>query len=238
MKIPLTKYGLREIAGATIVCGVLSAVAAWLFWPVVILPAAVWIYVLCFFRDPQRRPDEDNAFISSADGVVVDITPVGPESRLGTDGVRIGIFMSIFNVHVNRSPYAGTVTKIEHSPGGYADARKPEASELNESATIHLSITGSDGQAFRLVVRQIAGFIARRIVTDLRIGQELKTAERIGMVKFGSRVELMIPHDMIGEVAVQVGQRVQAGRSVLVRLSHKDRPRDSLRDRPAQEKQE
>jgi phosphatidylserine decarboxylase len=205
VQIPLTKYGLREIVIATIVCGLLAAVAAWLFWPVTVLPAALWVYVLCFFRDPQRKPAEENAFICPADGVVADITPVGPESPLGTEGVRIGIFMSIFNVHVNRSPCVGTVTKLEHDDGGYADARKPEAAELNESATIHLSVTDENSQAFSVVVRQVAGFIARRIITDLRVGQELQAAERI--------------------VAVQVGQTVQAGRSVLVRL-------------PAQEKQE
>ncbi len=201
-----------------------------MFWPVAILPAAIWVYVLCFFRDPQRSPAEDNAFISPADGKVVDITPVGADSPLGTDGVRIGIFMSIFNVHVNRSPCDGTVTKIEHAPGGYADARKPEAAELNESATIHLSATSSNGQAFPVVVRQIAGFIARRIVTDLHVGQETATAERIGMVKFGSRVETMIPQGQIGEITVEVGQAVRAGRTVLARL-----PR---RDRPSQEKQQ
>ncbi len=219
MKIPLTIYGLREMLVATGVCAVLSAGAVWLFWPVIIIPVTVWVYVLCFFRDPQRKPNEDNAFISPADGRVVDITPVGPESPLGTDGVRIGIFMSIFNVHVNRSPCAGTVTKIEHSPGGYADARKPEAAELNESATIHMSAAGGDGRSFPVVVRQIAGFIARRIVTDLRVGQEIATAERIGMVKFGSRVETMIPQGQIGEITVEVGQVVRAGRTVLARLS-------------------
>lgn len=217
---------------ATVVCGVPAAVAAWLFWPVAVLPAAVWVYVLCFFRDPQRRPAEDNAFISPADGKVVDITPVGAESPLGTDGVRIGIFMSIFNVHVNRSPCAGAITKIEHRPGGYADARKPEAAERNEATTIWLTANGQAGLSFPVVVRQIAGLIARRIVTDLHIGQEIAAGQRIGMVKFGSRVEMMIPQCMIGEIAVQVGQAVRAGRSVLVRP-----PGDSPPDRPTQEKQ-
>ncbi len=206
--------------------------AAVIFWPVVIIPAAAWVYVLCFFRDPQRKPDEDSAFISPADGRVADITPVGDESPLGTDGVRIGIFMSIFNVHVNRSPCAGSVAKIEHNPGGYADARKPEAAERNESATVRLSARSGDGQTFPVVIRQIAGLIARRIVTDLRIGQEVAAAQRIGMIKFGSRVETMIPHGMIGEIAVKVGQAVRAGRTVLVRP-----PLDSPPDRPAQEKQ-
>ncbi|MDY7010055.1 MAG: phosphatidylserine decarboxylase [Planctomycetota bacterium] len=196
--------------------------AIWLFWPVAVLPALVWVYVLCFFRDPQRRPAEENAFISPADGKVVDITPVGAESPLGTDGVRIGIFMSIFDVHVNRSPCAAAVVKIEHRPGGYADARKPEAAERNESSTICLSATGGDGRAFPVVVRQIAGLIARRIVTDLCVGQKVITAQQIGMVKFGSRVETMIPHNMIGEIAVQIGQTVRAGRTVLARPTGTD----------------
>ncbi len=220
------------MAGATIVCGVLTAIAAWLFWPMVILPAAVWVYVLCFFRDPQRRPDEDNAFISPADGRVADITPVGDESPLGTDGVRIGVFMSVFNVHVNRSPCAGSVAKIEHSAGGYADVRKPEAAERNESTTILMSAGDGNGPTFPVAIRQIAGLIARRIVTDISVGQSLSAAERIGMIKFGSRVETMIPNGMIGEIAVKVGQAVRAGRTVLVRP-----PLDSLRNRTVQEKQ-
>lgn len=217
---------------ATAVCGAASVVAAVIFWPVVILPAAVWVYVLCFFRDPQRRPDEDNAFISPADGKVVDITPVDAKSPLGTEGVRIGIFMSIFNVHVNRSPCAGSVAKIEHNSGGYADARKPEAAERNESATVRLSVRSDDGLAFPVVIRQIAGLIARRIVTDISVGQSLSAAERIGMIKFGSRVETMIPHGMIGEIAVKVGQTVRAGKTVLVRP-----PRHSPPDGMVQEKQ-
>ncbi len=214
MHIPLTKYGLREIIIATLVCAVLATVAAVLFWPIVILPAVVWVYVICFFRDPPRRPAEQEAFICPADGRVVDITPVDAQSPLGTDGVRIGIFMSIFDVHVNRSPFDATVEKIEHHNGGHADARKPEASERNESATIRLTANGGDGQAFPLIVRQIAGLIARRIVTDLRVGQQVTAGQRIGMVKFGSRVEVMIPLGLVGQIAVRVGQTVAVGQRI------------------------
>ncbi len=218
MRIPLTRYGLREILFATVVFGVLTAVGGMLFLPSALLPAAVWAYVLLFFRDPERRPAETCSFLAPADGKVVEISPAGAEDEVGESGVRIGIFMSLLDVHVNRSPCAASVARIAHHAGGYADARRPVASQNNESATIWLTHSRG-GSSHTLAVRQIAGLIARRIVTDVRVGQQLAPGERIGMVKFGSRVELILPRELAGAVAVRLGQHVQAGRSVLVRLS-------------------
>ena len=216
MRIPLTRYGLREILIATGTFGVLTAAGVMTFWPAAILPAAAWAYVLLFFRDPDRRAAEPDSFLSPADGKVVDISPVGPESALEAAGLRIGIFMGLLDVHVNRSPCSGRVAQIARHDGGYVDARRPGASETNESATVLLAHSRA-GRTFTVAVRQIAGLIARRIVTDLRLGQELAAGQRIGMVKFGSRVELILPEALVGEVAVKVGQTVRAGRSVLVR---------------------
>jgi phosphatidylserine decarboxylase len=216
MRIPLTHYGRREMVLATAVCAVLAAAGAMLFWPAAVLPAAAWGFVILFFRDPQRSPEEADAFISPADGKVVDICPVGSESPLGERGTRIGIFMSLLDVHVNRSPCQGRVARVDRRAGGCADARSEAASETNASSTIVLAHERS-GRTFPVVVRQIAGLVARRIVTDLRVGETVSAGQRIGMVKFGSRVELLVPEELIGEVRVALGQAVRAGRTALVR---------------------
>lgn len=223
MRLPLTQYGLREMLIATVVCAALAAAALATFPPATVVPAALWLFALAFFRDPDRRGDEDNALLSAADGVVADVTPLAEDSLLGSPGVRIGVFMSLFDVHVNRSPCPATVTAIERHEGGYLDARLSSASERNESATIRLSVRHG-GQDHVLIVRQIAGLIARRIVTDLKLGQSLAAGERIGMIKFGSRVEVLAPRGLIGQVVVAAGQTVRGGRSVLIRLPRQEQP--------------
>ena len=223
MGFRLAEYGRKETALATglatLLCA-LVAMAAWgLSWWLLVAaaaPLAAWLWVLRFFRDPDRQaPAGDGLFVSPADGRVADITPVGPDSPLGRDGLRIGIFMDIFNVHVNRSPEAGRVEKIEHPDGSFLDARHPDAPQRNDSATIYL--TGArGGREVPFVVRQVAGRIARRIVTDLAPAQQLARGQRIGMIKFGSRLELLVPREQAGEVRVRVGDRVRAGLTVLI----------------------
>lgn len=218
----LTRYGLRELILAALTLGGLFAVLAYLaatisplIWPAVVVPVALWFGVLWFFRDPDRAPpDGEHLFVSPADGVVADITNVGADSPLGRNGVKIGIFMSIFNVHVNRSPAAGCVERVEHMPGAFLDVRDPLAAEKNESTTIHLRHTHG-GREFLLVVRQVAGLIARRIVTDLREGESIGRGQRIGMIKFGSRLELLVPDELVEEVRVSVGDKTVAGMTVL-----------------------
>ncbi len=218
----LTRYGLREIILATVTMGVLGAVVAYLavtvsalIWPAIALPAAICLYVLWFFRDTDRiPPDGEHLFVSPADGVVMDITNVGPDSPLGRDGVKIGIFMSLLDIHVNRSPAAGRVEQVEHRAGAFLDTRDPLAGEKNESATIYLRHS-HNGREFLVVVRQIAGLIARRIVTDLREGESVRRGQRIGMIKFGSRLELLVPDELVEEVRVSVGHKTIAGVTVL-----------------------
>jgi len=219
----LTRYGRREWLLATVVAALLLMwfgclalfISPW--WAAVLVPVGiVWGWVLLFFRDPSRTPpEEDGAFLSPADGTVADITNIGPDSALGTDGVKVGVFMSIFNVHVNRSPCDGRVRSVEHNDGTFLDVRKPEAAFRNESTTIHMTHVRG-GREHTIVVRQIAGLIARRIITDLAVGQEMGRGERIGMIKFGSRLELLVPRELVGEVRVAVGQPALAGRTVLV----------------------
>jgi len=219
----LSRYGLREWAACTAVaaagCAALG-VMAWLMSPLCLLAVPpivlVWLWVTWFFRDPDRRvPAEPGVFVSPADGRVTDVTPLGPDSALGTDGIRVGVFMSIFDVHVNRAPCDGTIEGVEHRDGAFLDARKPEAASANESATIRLNHRHA-GRDHRLIVRQVAGLIARRIVTDLREAQTVRRGERLGMIKFGSRLELLLPRELVGEVRVAVGDRAVAGRTVLV----------------------
>ena len=219
----LTKYGLREVVVATVLGGALVAASAYLaaavsgwFWAPAGVVAMVWLWVIAFFRDPRREvPQRPGIFVSPADGRVADITRIDSDSPLGRDGVRIGIFMSIFNVHVNRSPADGVVESVEHRDGVFLDARDPAASERNESTTIQMRVTEGEDE-FPVVVRQIAGLIARRIVTDLREGRNLRRGQRIGMVKFGSRLELLAPAELTGRVCVEIGEKVRAGETVLI----------------------
>ena len=201
----------------------MAAVLVWLAWAgswwlltAGAVPLAVWLWVLWFFRDPPRdTPHSPGLFVSPADGTVSDITPVGPQCELGRSGLRLGVFMSIFDVHVNRSPCQGRVQAVEHRDGAFLDARDPSASDRNEAATIRMTYPWA-GREYPIVVRQVAGLIARRIVTDLAEGQSLARGDRIGMIKFGSRLELLVPQELVGEVRAKVGQRVRAGETVLV----------------------
>lgn len=211
----LTSYGWRELALSTLAAGILSVTAYLVLWPLMLVPLAGWLSIVWFFRDPERiSPRGGNVFVSPADGRVTDITPVGPDSSLGQAGIRIGIFMSVLNVHVNRSPCDGIVIGIIHRPGAFLDARDPMAGERNESATIALAVQAG-GQDYPVVMRQIAGLIARRIVTDLRGKQSVVCGQRIGMIKFGSRVEVLVPNQLVAEIKVSIGQKVYAGATVL-----------------------
>lgn len=193
------------------------AVSVW-FWIPLGLVLVVYGWVLWFFRDPQRTPPEgDGLFVSPADGVVSDVTPLGPDSPLGCDGLRIGIFMNVFNVHVNRAPCDGEVKAVTHNPGAFLDARNPDASERNESASIYLSHK-RNGREYTIIVRQVAGLIARRIVTKVSPGDALQRGERFGMIKWGSRLEVLLPKELQGEVCVKPGQRTVAGETVIFRV--------------------
>jgi len=216
MALKLTIYGLREVVIATVLAAGACVVFVWLFWPGAFAVVPLWALVLCFFRDPPRHvPAGEGLFVSPADGRVADITTVGPDSALGCDGVQVGIFMSIFDVHVNHSPADGRVERIEHRCGRFLDARDRRASTQNESTTIRMN-HAHGGKDYPIVVRQIAGLVARRIVTDIKEGQRLSRGERIGMIKFGSRLELLVPRELVGELCVSQGRRVRAGESVLI----------------------
>lgn len=163
------------------------------------------LFCLYFFRDPNRTPPAGDIAVSPADGRIVAIKKEGPQQ------MRVSIFLNIFDVHVNRSPIAGRVVDVKYHKGEFLVASKEEASAQNEQNTL----TVEDATGSRVVFKQIAGLIARRIVCWKNVGDTVALGERIGLIKFGSRVDVMFGPEW--DVAVQTGQRVRAGASILAR---------------------
>jgi len=224
MRIPLTRYGLPQVAVfpliVVIAMLVLFAVfgpALWLI-PVQALLLAVLIWAFSFFRDPARKiiPDE-SVLYSPADGTITDIDEVD-DSALGTKALRIGMFLSVFNVHVNRVPCSVRIEKVMYKKGKFINAMSTESSRVNESNDT-LMTRLSEPQD-KLLVRQISGAIARHIVCEAREGSEYRQGQQFGMIKFGSRAELYLPvadGKRKYEVAVKIGQPVRAGLTRLVK---------------------
>jgi phosphatidylserine decarboxylase len=164
------------------------------------------LFVFSFFRDPDRViPSEPGAIVSPGDGRVV---VVQDEDYAGKPGKRVSIFLAVWNVHVNRSPAAGRITKMEYRPGKFVAAMRANASAENEQNVFTLSTDAGD-----LLFKQIAGLIARRVVSWKKAGDTVARGERIGLVRFGSRVDLWVPRQ--AEILVKVGQNVKGGSSIL-----------------------
>ena len=171
--------------------------------------------LLYFFRDPPRRiPDAPDAIVSPADGKVVEVTPLAHYDFVGGPAVRIGIFLSIFNVHINRAPLAGRVLEMHYRPGKFLNALNPQSAEQNEFMWVGFETLESPNRRF--AVRQISGLFARRIVCPLRPGATVTRGEKFGMIKLGSRTELILPADAV-EVQVQPGDNVRAGSDIVAR---------------------
>jgi phosphatidylserine decarboxylase len=160
-------------------------------------------FICFFFRNPERRiPEEKNLVVSPADGKIVKISPLNNGEQ------AISIFLNIFNVHVNRSPIAGEVLQVEYKRGKFKAAFDDEASQVNEQNIITIA-----GQDIRIVVRQIAGLIARRVVCWKKPGNSLQRGELIGLIRFGSRVDIVLPGHM--KILVKVGDKVKGGSSII-----------------------
>jgi phosphatidylserine decarboxylase len=215
-RIPFARWGLAElqIMGWPLLAATVALALVW--WPLAIVPAIPLGLIVYFFRDPQRRvPEGPGLLVAPADGVVAEVTQVEHDDFIGGPAVRIGIFLSIFNVHINRSPGAARVIKLRYQPGKFMNALNPESALYNENMWIGLE---EDDYPHRpMVVRQISGAIARRIVCDLKPGQSLQRGEKFGMIKLGSRTELIVPQEEQLRVLVQVGQVVHGGETVLAR---------------------
>lgn len=170
------------------------------------------LYTLAFFRDPDRlAPDDEHAVLAAADGTVADIVEIDEPEVLKTKTRRVGIFLSVFNVHTNRTPIDGRVVYRQHRKGLFLDARRPECSEKNESMTWAFQNARNT-----IVVKQLTGAIARRIVGWANVGDELQKGERFGMIRFGSRTEVYLP--LNADVLVEVGDHVAGGSTIIARL--------------------
>ena len=188
----------------------LAGAAYLLEWPVAVavLLVVLALFVFSFFRDPERNiPGESGAIVSPADGRVVVVTD---EENAGRPGKRVSIFLAVWNVHVNRSPAAGFISSLEYKPGKFLAAMREQASLENEQNVFTLSTDAGE-----LVFRQIAGLIARRVVSWKKAGERVARGERIGLVRFGSRADVWLPRE--AEIVVKVGDKVKGGASVLAK---------------------
>jgi phosphatidylserine decarboxylase len=173
--------------------------------------STLFALLLYFFRDPERTPPSGEGLIlAPADGQVMAVEQVHEARFLGGEALKISIFMSLFDVHVNRAPTDGQVALVEHVPGQFLPAYRPEASEANEH-----NLIGLQSPQGKILVRQVAGIMARRIVCWARPGQELQAGERLGLIKLGSRVDLYLPPG--AEPEVLVGERTRAGVTSIAR---------------------
>jgi phosphatidylserine decarboxylase len=209
-------YARHEVGVIAGLGAVATAAVAYFLGLWAVLPAAVTLGLLSFYRDPERRPPAgENLVLAAADGKVVAIQR-GVESADGGPVLRIMVFLSVLNVHINRSPCAGRVTEVSYRPGEFRNALRAAADTRNECNTITLEPAGPLPGPVR--VRQIAGVLARRIVCTARVGDRLTAGQRLGMIKLGSRTEVCLAEDPRWQVQVRVGEQVRAGRTVLARL--------------------
>jgi phosphatidylserine decarboxylase len=195
-----------KFAAVPIILGIFAVVLHWMWLGCVLI--FLGMFVLFFFRDPNRTPPTDpNAIVSPADGRVMEVVK---ESRDDKPGRRISVFLSIFDVHVNRSPVAGCITAIEYRTGKFYAAMRGRASAENEQNAFHVMTDRGE-----VVFKQIAGWVARRIVCWKSAGDSVIRGERVGMIRFGSRMDIWLPEEV--EILVRPGQHVAAGASALAR---------------------
>jgi len=221
---PINRAGWPFIAGFAVATLIFFAVWEPLGWTLLILT----LWCVYFFRDPPRTvPLRKGLMVSPADGRVTMIVPAVPPPELGMGAdqmLRISIFLNVFNVHVNRVPIEGTVVKSAYHPGKFLSASMDKASDVNERAAVRLKM--ADGREIAFV--QIAGLVARRIITTLKDGQEVRTGERYGLIRFGSRLDIYLPRD--AEPLVVVGQTAIGGETILVDFQSSETARAGLRD--------
>jgi phosphatidylserine decarboxylase len=213
--LPITRHGLREIVIGSLILAVLAAGLGFVHWSLTFLILPIWIWLLAFFRDPNRTlPAEQRAMVSPADGKVSDIIELDHVPELNGPAVRVGIFLSVFNVHINRAPCDGKVLAVNYKKGKFINAMSHNsASEQNESNTVVIG-DSLDGRPI-VVVKQIVGLIARRIICTVQPGQMTERGQRIGMIKFGSRTELYIAKHLQPQVVVRIGQMVNGAADVI-----------------------
>lgn len=210
VKTPIVKEGYRYIAVLALVTLVV-ALAVNPYWS--IIPGVLLVFITFFFRNPERKvPNDDVLVMSPADGKVMGVCEVYDDEFLNEVGTKVTIFLSVFDVHVNRSPVAGEVKYQQYTCGRFRPAYKETAGCENERHSI-----GLENEHMRVLVTQIAGILARRIVSWVTLGSVLTQGERYGLIKFGSCTEVIVPKTV--EILVKKGDRVKGGETVIGRLS-------------------
>ena len=202
-------YGLSLLAVAAVL-GWITGQWIWSTAPVLLAAFFLW-----FFRDPPRTvPVGDGLIVSPGDGLVTETTSIStPEGSRQ----RISIFLSVFDVHVNRAPIGGVLSRVRYQRGQFLNAMNPASAERNEQNTVTVRGQGADG-GYEVTFKQIAGLLARRIVFRCNEGQSVERGQRVGLIKFGSRVDVVIPSSAV--LRVKVGDRVKGGASVLAAMPH------------------
>jgi phosphatidylserine decarboxylase len=214
--VSFAREGLIFIAIAALIAAGTFALAlnrrSWPLWLLAFLLTIVALWVAYFFRDPERTGERgDRVVIAPADGKVVLIQDVDEPAFMGGRSKRISIFMNVFNVHVNRYPVSGTVKYVKYNPGKFLNAAVEKSSMENEQMSVGIETGG-----VRILVRQIAGLIARRIVTYSKEGEHVEQAQRMGLIRFGSRVDVFLPLDAV--IKVKIGDMTIAGSTVIAEL--------------------
>ncbi|MFO0966908.1 MAG: phosphatidylserine decarboxylase [Gemmataceae bacterium] len=195
-----------------------------IFWLGFIPLAPVWFEIVWFFRDPERSiPPDADAILSPADGTITNVEEV-EEIEFSGKMLRVSIFLSIFNVHVNRMPWPGRITQVRYFPGGFLDARDPNSALRNEQLWIDAEADGG----VRMRIKQISGKLARRIVCWLKPGDAPAKGERIGMIKLGSRTDLLLPAELVAQICVKPGDKVRGGKTILLRMAQEAKTAESI----------
>ncbi len=211
MRIPIAKQGypfIVPLLGVTVLIGIISIKGA-------IFPALLTLFVIYFFRDPERViPSEAGLIVSPADGRIISIKNEADDNITGEKSVCVSIFLSVFNVHINRIPCEGSVTKTVYNSGKFLPAFCEKASLLNEQNSLVI-----DHNNKKIVVRQIAGLIARRIVCWVKEGCQVTRGQRFGLIRFGSRVDLFVPKEI--ELLIKKGDKVVCGRTIIGKIKDK-----------------
>jgi phosphatidylserine decarboxylase len=213
----VASYARLEVAFIVLIGGIVTIVAGILLHWWALLPGILALALLTFYRDPPRKaPAGDELLLAPADGKIIkierDYSAEGSESR----ELRLVIFLSVLDVHINRSPCAGTVTEVQYNPGEFLNALRSEATTRNENNLVTIRPQAPLPGPIR--VRQIAGVLARRVVCTVEPGDEVSAGQRFGMIKFGSQTEIRVPEDSRWQLRVAAGDRVKAGLTVLARL--------------------
>lgn len=217
-RLPFARWGLGELLLLAGGFAALTALALYVFPYVAIVPALLCLEMLWFFRDPYRKvPTEPGLLVSPADGKVVEIEELEHDEFIGGPAVSIGIFLSVFNVHINRAPSQSRVIGLKYQPGKFLNALRPESARENERMCVYLQEPAPSYR--KMEVRQITGAIARRIVCAAAPGDRLARGERFGMIKLGSRTELVIPREDGLQIQTKIGDRVKAGATILARYT-------------------